>query len=249
MSSAEQPTLAEWLAAEPFQLSMSSGFFGFYAHAGVLGALTEREITPSAVSGSSSGALATGFYAAGFEPGKMAEELANLEREDFWDPSLGFGLLRGKLFDQKLRELLPVAKFEECNVTPRISVFDLLSGKGEALDRGDLALAIRASCALPVLFQPVMIDGRPKLDGGIKDRAGLLGVDSGERTFYHRLPPSVSKINPLKSQDEVLLRPNLKTLQIGDVPRVTPFSLHHGLEAYEIAKAGTLSALDQPAGQ
>lgn len=246
MSSPEQPTLAEWLEAEPFKLSMSSGFFGFYAHAGVLGALAERELTPDAVSGSSSGALATGFYAAGFEPGKMAEELASLKREDFWDPGLGFGLLRGERFDQKIRALLPVTEFEECSVSPEISVFDLLSGKGETLNRGDLALAIRASCALPVLFKPVMIDHRPKLDGGIRDRSGLLGATSDERTFYHRLVPSVSKINPFKSQDEIPLSPNLKTLQIEGMPRVTPFSLYHGIEAYEVARASTLDALDQP---
>ena len=51
------PTLADWLALEPFGLTLSSGFFGFFAHAGVVQALAERKLQPASLSGSSAGAL------------------------------------------------------------------------------------------------------------------------------------------------------------------------------------------------
>jgi len=91
-------TLGEWLE-EPFALAMSSGFFAFFAHTGVLGALVARGARPTRVSGSSAGALVTGAYAAGAEPGRIEEELAGLRRHDFWDPRPGLGLLAGAAGD------------------------------------------------------------------------------------------------------------------------------------------------------
>ena len=44
----QRPTLREWLAQGPFTLAMSSGFFGFFAHAGVLLALREAGLAPAA---------------------------------------------------------------------------------------------------------------------------------------------------------------------------------------------------------
>ncbi|MCA9643918.1 MAG: patatin-like phospholipase family protein, partial [Myxococcales bacterium] len=65
---------------------MSSGFFGFFAHAGVLRALERAELTPRAVSGSSAGALVTGLWAAGLGAEAIEDELMRLERDHFWDP-------------------------------------------------------------------------------------------------------------------------------------------------------------------
>jgi NTE family protein len=248
MSSPEQPTLGEWLGEGPFKLSMSAGFFAFVVHAGVVEALHERELEPDAFQGSSAGGFVAVLRAAGVEPGKIAEELTNLRREDFWDPHPGFGLLRGKLMDEKLREILPVAEFDQCDVPSQVSVFDLLSREAEVIDEGDLATAIRASCAFPFLLHPVMIDGRPKFDGGIKDWSGLSGAASEERILYHHIAPRQSKIYTVKPPNPTLTHSNLKTLEIEGLPQVTPFALHRGVEAYNLAKGRTLEALDQPVG-
>jgi len=52
------PTLGDWLAERPFALAMSSGFFAFFAHTGMLAALLERGLVPRMVAGSSAGARA-----------------------------------------------------------------------------------------------------------------------------------------------------------------------------------------------
>ena len=47
-----------------------------------------------------------------------------------------------------------------------------------SITTGNLATAIRASCTFPGLFQPVMIDGRPHIDGGVYDDGGLMALPS-----------------------------------------------------------------------
>ena len=119
------PSLAEWLAAEPFSLAMSSGFFGFYAHAGVLRALEEAGLAPARAMGSSAGALVTGAYCAGLSAAAVCERLAQLERSDFWDPALGPGILRGRRVIELLEGWLPVRNFHECRMPLAVSVFDV----------------------------------------------------------------------------------------------------------------------------
>ena len=45
-SQKESLTLAEWLSEGPFTLCFSAGFFGFFAHAGLLAGLTEAGFRP-----------------------------------------------------------------------------------------------------------------------------------------------------------------------------------------------------------
>jgi len=236
------PSVAEWCEEDDFTLSMSAGFMGFFAHAGFLKALREKGLAPTAGRGSSAGGLIVGADAAGVEPGKMAEELANLQREDFWDPAPGFGLLRGLL-----RSLLPVTEFSECRIPLEVSVFDVKSREKEIRRQGDLALALHATCAFPGLLQPVDIDGRPKLDGGIKDWAGLADSRPDERILHLRLNSRLSRYIPGNSQSrQLIIRPNMQIVEVEGIPPVTPFSLHKGMEAYRIAEKGMLHALDQP---
>src|SRR5215212_4813676 len=99
------PTLREWLADGPFSLAMSSGFFGFFAHAGVMTVLEDVGHLPVRVSGPSAGALVGGIWASGLDAPRIRDELLGLRREDFWDPGFGLGLLRGRLFRERLDAL------------------------------------------------------------------------------------------------------------------------------------------------
>ncbi len=239
------PTLREWLLEEPFTLAMSSGFFGFFAHAGVLRAFEEEGIHPSAVAGSSAGALVTGSWAAGVSAGELADELLGLERPDFWDPKAGLGLLRGRLFRRRLERLLPVARLEACRVPVTISVYDVLARRTVVRDRGPIAEAIHASCAVPLLFQPVWIGGRPHLDGGLRDRPGLAGVPSGARVLHHHLSSRSPWRKPSSPALRVPARDDVHALVIDDLPRVSPFDLAAGRRAHQLAYDATRRALDQ----
>jgi NTE family protein len=177
---------------------------------------------------------------------RIREQLLALRRRDFWDPGLGRGLLKGERFRARLDALLPVRTFEECPRPVAVSAWDLGARATVVLRSGPLAAAIHASCAAPVLFQPVRLGGRLLLDGGIRDRHGLAGAGPGERVLYHHL----TSRSPWRGRDSAALRvperPGLRAVATSGVPRCGPFRLHRGLEALERGAEGMRAALDHP---
>jgi NTE family protein len=232
--------LHDWLAARPFALAMSSGFFSFFAHTGMLASLTRSGLAPNLVAGSSAGALVGGAWAAGLPTDALESRLVGLRRDDFWDPSPGAGLLAGKKFDRMLRELLPTSAMSACRVPVLISAFDIARRATTVLRDADLAHAIRASCAVPALFHPVWIDRRAYWDGGILDRPGLAGIPAGERVLFHH----ISSKSPWRVRLPVPRRAGMVTLVIDNLPRSGPFRLDAGRRALQLAREATQRALD-----
>ena len=241
------PTLREWLARGPFTLGMSSGFFGFFAHAGFMSVLEEEALLPARVCGSSAGALVAGLWAAGLSARRICEHLLELRREHFWDVRPGLGLLRGSLFRARLEALIEARTFEQCRVPLAISVFDVGAFKTTVLRSGVVAPAVHASCAAPIMFQPVRIDRRLYLDGGILDRPGLQGAGAGERVLFHHL----TSRSPWRRRNSpalhIPLRPDMHTVAIDELPRLGPFRLQRAREAVERAADGLRAALSRQA--
>ncbi len=237
------PSLREWLAAGPFTLTLSSGFFGFFAHAGVVSVLEEEGLLPARVCGSSAGALVGGLWAAGVPAPGIRDALVALRREHFWDARPGLGLLRGAAFRARLEALAPARTFAECRVPLAVSVFDLLAARTAVLRDGPLAPALHASCAVPVLFQPVRVGGRLFLDGGVLDRHGLAGAGPGERVLYHHL----TSRSPWRRRNSPALRvpdrPGLQAVALDGLPRLGPFRLERGPDAMGAAADGMRRAL------
>ncbi|HZX41618.1 MAG TPA: patatin-like phospholipase family protein, partial [Myxococcaceae bacterium] len=196
--------------------------------------------------GSSAGALVGGLWGAGVPVARIREELIALRREHFWDLRPGLGLLRGGLFRALIERALPVRTFEECPVPLALSVWDVLARRTVVLRRGALAAAIHASCALPILFHPVRLEGRLYADGGIADRPGLAGVAEGERVLYHHLTAR----SPWRRRNSPALRvpdrPGLQPIAVQGLPRLGLFRLEQGREAMERAAAGARQALSSP---
>jgi len=242
---ADVETLRTWLARAPYTLGLSSGFFGFFAHAGVTRVLEEEALPPARLCGSSAGALVAGLLAAGLPAGRICQELLTLRRDDFWDPGLGLGLLRGARFRARLEDLLPVATFEACPRALALSAFDLGARRTAVLSTGPLAAAIHASCAVPLLFQPVRLCGRLYLDGGVADRHGLAATAPGERVLYHHLTSRSPWRRPGSAALRVPDRPGLRAVAIDGLPRSGPGRLDRGPEAMRLAAEGMRAALDR----
>jgi NTE family protein len=248
-------TLAEQLRKGPFELILSSGFFGFFAHAGVVRALEEAALRPALVGGASAGALVAGLWGAGVAAEAIRERLFALKRSDFWDPDplLGFagargpGLLRGELFERLLDEALAgvgVTRFAECRVPVRVVAFDVQARRTVTLSDGLLVPAIRASCSVPGMFQPAVIDARRLLDGGIADRAGIAAASAGARVLYHHLPTHSPWRRFTPVQNRVPTRARLHLLHEPSLPRLSPFHLHRGPHAFSLARDMTRRALE-----
>lgn len=240
------PLLKEWLAEQPFTLTLSSGFFGFFSHAGVMRALEEARLLPRRLTGSSSGALIAGCWAGGMSSSEIKALLFSLKRHDFWDSGFGLGLLRGEKFRQLLVSSLSARQFSECRSELALSAYSMESKGTVILSSGDLVSAIYASCAIPFMFQPIVINNHRLLDGGIKDRAALEGTKPGERIFYHHIASKSPWRRKNSRATEIPRRDNLTSLVIHDLPRSGPFKLAMGQTAYKKAYLAAQQALDMP---
>ena len=236
-------TLGDWLAQEPYTLGLSSGFFGFFAHAGFLAALEDAELPPAALSGSSAGALVAGVWASGRSMTTLRSQLFTLKREDFWDPGLGFGLLKGELFAERLHEFLGAKTFDACESPLSISTFDLQSLKTRVIKEGSLVTAIRGSCCFPGLFHPVKVDGRWSIDGGVLDRPGLAGIADGARLLYHHLDSRSRLRKHVGPLTGVPRRENMAVIRLQNLPRLGPNCLEMGADAYHQAYGRMSQAL------
>lgn len=229
-------TRAQWLAREPFTLMLGAGFFGFFAHTGFLQALEAQGLTPRRVIGCSAGALAGGLWSSGLAGEALERELCSLRRDEFWDPGIPLGgLLKGRKFNRKLRDVLSrsgVEQVEHCPVSFTAIVHDVVRRRPVAVREGRLDLAIQASCTVPLMFRPVWVGGRLLVDGGVSDRVGMCAVQPRERMLMHYLPPRRRVRRPNRTAPTEIPGQRLM-LVTPDLPRVTPFALEQGPVALE----------------
>lgn len=160
---------------------------------GMLRALVETGIQPAFVIGSSVGALNAAYFSgapdiAGVKA--LAEIWCNLRRSDIFSVSLStlIGLLRrsnGVIDSLPLRDLinahLAFARIEDARIPLHVMATDQ-QGVGVRISRGPVVEAVLASSAVPGIFPPVVIDGRPLIDCAIASNTPLrAAADLGAR--------------------------------------------------------------------
>jgi len=151
---------------KPFVLS-GGGARGF-AHLGVIKALQERNIYPSAISGTSAGAIAGVFLANGYTVDEIIEILAGkLSRRMFAWNSLRMGLISFNKVGEYIKKNLRYHTFEELNIPLYISATSFIDGTQKIFNKGDIMEALAASCAIPAIFPAVEINSIPYVDGGL----------------------------------------------------------------------------------
>lgn len=151
-------------------LVLGSGGARGLAHIGIIEYLEEQGFEIRSIAGSSIGALVGGVYAAGELPAYKTWVLA-LERTDvlrLLDLSFGWtGLFKGERIIGALRQLVGDRNIEDLPISFTAVATDVQYEKEVWLTRGPLFDAIRASIAIPTVFTPYLINGRPLLDGGL----------------------------------------------------------------------------------
>jgi NTE family protein len=147
-------------------LALGGGFARGIAHIGVLRVLEENRIPVHLVAGTSVGALIGAAYACG-TPLTSMEELARATRfKDFARWTLSWlGLATNRPLETYLQKMCVVKRFEELKRPLAIAATDLDTGEAVYFSEGELAPALRASCAYPGLFLPVEHGGRTLVDG------------------------------------------------------------------------------------
>jgi len=151
-------------------LALGGGAARGFAHIGVLQVLEEEGIKPQMVVGTSAGSVVAAFYASG-KTGQQLQWLADTMDEsqftDWANPFTGRGMLRGEALGKYINSQLNGMKIEDMKLPLGIVATDLRTGDGVLFRRGDVATAVRASSAVPSVFEPVRIAGKDYVDGGL----------------------------------------------------------------------------------
>lgn len=151
-------------------LALGGGAARGFAHIGVIQVLEEAGIRPSLVVGTSAGSLVAAFYADGKSGAQLQQLAETMEEATFADwtlPIFSKGMLRGEALSRYVSVQVNGRVIENMRLPLGIVATDLHTGEGVLFQRGDTATAVRASSAVPALFQPVRISGKEYVDGGL----------------------------------------------------------------------------------
>lgn len=149
-------------------LALGGGAARGFAHIGVIKALEAQGIVPDIIVGTSAGAVVGAMYAAGksgFELQKLAIQMEENQVSDWSLPDRG--VLKGEALQRFVNTAVGNRTLEKLGKTFAVVATDLNSGEPIVFRTGDTGIAVRASSSVPGVFQPVAINGREYIDGGL----------------------------------------------------------------------------------
>jgi NTE family protein len=146
---------------------LSGGGIRGIAHLGVLKALQNTGIQISHITGTSAGSIAGSFYAAGIDPQETFNIFMKTRLIRFVRPALGsLGLVNLARTEDIFKEYLPT-KIEDLKIPLTICTTNFSEGNVAYFTEGPLVRAIHASCCIPGVFKPIMINEQMYVDGGV----------------------------------------------------------------------------------
>ncbi|MFN4325892.1 MAG: patatin-like phospholipase family protein [Azonexus sp.] len=149
-------------------LALGGGAARGFAHIGVIKMLESHGIYPDYVVGTSAGAVVGSLYAAGYDAFAMQKIAQQLDEKIFADWTLGGrGLLKGEALQEFINQHINRRPLEQLNRRFATVATDLNSGERVVFRTGDTGMAVRASAAVPGVFQPVQFRGHSYVDGGL----------------------------------------------------------------------------------
>lgn len=242
-------------------LVLSGGGTRGFAHLGVIDALLENGIKPDIISGTSAGAIAGAFIAAGKTPKEIRDML---KKGSFFKytklqlPKDGLMKLDGlkELFQKEVK----AKNMEDLDIPLSVTISNLNTGEVEYRNTGPLDETVLASASIPILFAPVDINGEKFVDGGLIDNIPIEPIkhdceqiivsnispikpkkefknliEITTRTFYMSVNANTKKIQ--KFADIYIEPENIESYEI--------LSLSHANELYELGYNSTIKILNR----
>ena len=155
-------------------LVLGGGAARGFAHVGVIRALEQEKIPIDMIVGTSVGSLIGAIYASDMNSFDLEWTAFALEKDDVFDYAIlsaltSMGPVKGDKLEEFVRSKVPTANIENLKLPFAAVATDLNRGTRVVLDRGPVAKAVRASSAIPGVFNPVELQGRLLVDGGVVD--------------------------------------------------------------------------------
>jgi len=250
-------------------LALGGGFARGFAHLGVLQVLEQNHISISHIAGTSVGSILGAAYASGAPLSRIIETCRTLRFRDIarWRVSR-LGLASNQRLENLIERVFESRQFEDLRIPLAVVATDLTSGEPVVFTQGNLADAIRASCAFPGLFEPVEIGTRCLADGGlvapVPTRAArelgattVIGVSVGIQDGHRGAPTNIFQVvsravnAAQKHQLEVwerhadlVLRPDVQSLAWDDFHRA-----EEAIEAGAVAARRALPRIEKLLGR
>lgn len=143
-----------------------------FAHIGVIKVLESQGIVPDLVVGTSAGSLVGAMYAAGNNGFALHRLALDMDEAAISDWSVPFfakssGVLKGEALQDYVNKIVNNVPLEKLKIPFGAVATDLNSGLPILFQRGNTGIAVRASSAVPSIFQPVRIADHYYVDGGL----------------------------------------------------------------------------------
>jgi NTE family protein len=149
-------------------LALSGGAARGIAHIAVLDVLEQEGVPIHGIAGTSAGSIVGALYCAGMPVSEIRRILLNTR----WKDVLKFtvprtGLISSDGIYRFMENILPVKKFSALQLPFAAVATDLRTGGKVSITTGSIARAVQASCSLPVILTPTMINRKALVDGGV----------------------------------------------------------------------------------
>lgn len=220
-------------------IAFSGGGAKGFTHIGAMMAFDAFGVKADIVSGVSAGSVAAVLYAAGLTP----TDIISCFKEygsfgDFTQLTLPkTGLFKIDKFGKLLESWLPVKNLEELNIPTVVCATDIDAGKSVGWSKGEIVPRVMASCSIPIIFQPVEINGVNYVDGGVLRNLPAWAIRKYCNTLYglncapldrrYRYKPSLMDIT-LRTYSLMSKANTLQDLNMCDFVVRTPGSLQVG---------------------
>ena len=149
-------------------LALGGGAARGFAHIGVIKALEAQGIVPDIVVGTSAGSVVGALYASGMSGFDLQNLALQMEEDMLADWTLpSRGVLKGEALQDFINQKVKNLNIQKLPKPLGVVATDLQSGERVLFRTGNTGMAVRASSAVPGVFQPVEISGRDYVDGGL----------------------------------------------------------------------------------
>ena len=164
-------------------LALGGGAAKGFAHIGVIKMLEANGIHADVVAGTCAGSVVGALYASGMDPFQLQETAFSLDETRIRDVRLfSGGVVQGQKLQDYVNQLVANRPLEQMKIPFAAVSTQLETGQRTVFVRGNTGQAVRASSSIPGVFEPVEINGKHYVDGGVVspvpvDAARQLGAD------------------------------------------------------------------------
>lgn len=149
-------------------LALGGGASKGFAHIGIVKVLKENGIPVKVVTGTSAGSIVGSLLASGMSPDRLELEAEILGKTDLVDLTLSTsGFIKGEKLQNYINRKVGGRQIQQFPIKFAAVATDFETGKAVAFNQGNAGQAVRASAAIPNVFQPVIIGRHKYVDGGL----------------------------------------------------------------------------------